>query len=922
MTNSFNRSNKLNAKNHNARTLQIESLENRELLSVVSPFTNADNLTDYVSAFVSTPNPANTGFLTNLNQDIPLPPQYKAPQLAPAEGGLSVPLVQTAPTSLATNNPAPTLQIAETPLVVELDSPLAVQTTPTALAASSNTPSDLGETVAQSLNTTYLNLKIKSTSSSSVNVSWTDIGAKSYTVKYSLLDDNFNVVGQVTTKVVKGKTSLSISLKSDRLYYVQIIPQGMESFEESYYATPLSKLTVKVVNKTENSISFQIPGNYMWRHGSNCLVGIKAQNEKSYTYYDTFIDTANGQSGALSYSFQGDVLTIKGLSANTNYSFQFAQAYNTSRLSLISPYTSVSASTTTVKSSKIVVNTLDDTVNNDSYTSLREAILRATDGSVITFASNLKGKTINMRSSLDIANKSITIDASSLYDAQFNQPGLKLNRISANSEDANIIFNINHSKNVTIKGIIFTGSSGCGIVCTDANAAGTSYTTSVINIQNCSFLNLGYGCLTALGNKNSIVNINSCIFRNISDVAVWNLSSEGKIIISKCKMSYCDSNTLCNYSSQMYVSDSEFTDNALVTVNFGQIEFKRCKFLYNTGYIIYNSGDSTNNATASFSEVLVAHNQLEFSDDACFENDSYSSINIYYMTSAHNSKTFKNNGSTYSLTVYNSVCSTKNYGSSPISQFNCITFTNSGLGDDYRPTYDSPCVDAGWSSSYWAEKDLAGNQRLMGDAVDIGCYEYFPVETRSKTSGKTTIYWANAGVSSYTVQYRIDGTDNWTTKTVKNKTELTISVKNNTLYEVLVTPEGSQRNEKNIILTGALAKIGVKTQNKTRNSVTFQLSNLIPEPTFRIGIKKPTDKEFVYYDVIGYNGKIGPYSFTSNYYNNDSGVGQSTFTISGLSSNSRYEFQFAQIEDLSQTVLYSPAYAISTITQVSVTTSR
>ena len=78
MSKSFN-FNKRNSKNHYSRTLQIESLENRELLSVVSPFVSPDNLTETVTALVSTESPESSGFLTNTDFDIPIPPQYKAP---------------------------------------------------------------------------------------------------------------------------------------------------------------------------------------------------------------------------------------------------------------------------------------------------------------------------------------------------------------------------------------------------------------------------------------------------------------------------------------------------------------------------------------------------------------------------------------------------------------------------------------------------------------------------------------------------------------------------------------------------------------------------------------------------------------------------------------------------------------------------
>jgi hypothetical protein len=53
------------------------------------------------------------------------------------------------------------------------------------------------------------------------------------------------------------------------------------------------------------------------------------------------------------------------------------------------------------------------------------------------------------------------------------------------------------------------------------------------------------------------------------------------------------------------------------------------------------------------------------------------------------------------------------------------------VGGDLRLRYDSPAIDAGHSPSVTTETDLAGNLRIMGDAVDMGAYE---VEQRILTS--------------------------------------------------------------------------------------------------------------------------------------------------------------------------------------------
>ena len=384
-----------------------------------------------------------------------------------------------------------------------------------------------------------------------------------------------------------------------------------------------------------------------------------------------------------------------------------------------------------------------------------------------------------------------------------------------------------------------------------------------------------------------------------------NTSGKTRMNVSNCNLYNCTDRTIWNCSScSVYVSNTDFDNNRSVCDNRGSAEFTHCKFLNNKGYIIYNAGSGY----ATFSNVLVANNKFSNSDWACFMNLGNGNIEIYNMTSAdNNTRTFRNDGYASGIRVYNSVCSSSNNGSSSISRTNCITFTKSGLDYSYRPTYYSACVDAG-SNNYvlWNDTDLAGNTRKMGNSVDIGCYEYLPVSAKTKTSGKTTIYWDDAGTASYTVQYRKEGTEKWTTKIVKNTTQLTIPVKNNTYYEVLVTPKGMEPDERCISYAGSLAKLGMKAVNKTSNSISIQLTNIIPWPTFQLGIKKQNEKEYVYYEIDtianypnGY-GNFGPYSYTyetiSPFVDN---TGKCTFTIVGLDSNTKYDFQIAHTYSLS-----------------------
>ncbi len=93
-----------------------------------------------------------------------------------------------------------------------------------------------------------------------------------------------------------------------------------------------------------------------------------------------------------------------------------------------SGFVSATTSEKVVEASSLVVTTNVDVVDSeDGLLSLREAIQAAEAGEMITFDASLKGQTIALSGTELAIAKGITIDASALWNAENNVPGLTLN---------------------------------------------------------------------------------------------------------------------------------------------------------------------------------------------------------------------------------------------------------------------------------------------------------------------------------------------------------------------------------------------------------------------------------------------------------------------------------------------------------------
>ena len=144
----------------------------------------------------------------------------------------------------------------------------------------------------------------------------------------------------------------------------------------------------------------------------------------------------------------------------------------------------------------------------------------------------------------------------------------------------------------------------------------------------------------------------------------------------------------------------------------------------------------------------------------------------------------------------NIVISKDNWGG--VQGVNYVNF-NSPDGGDYRLNGGSACIDAGWNTggSPVGGTDLAGNNRLYGNAPDMGCYEndgtFFclaptGVYASDRTLQSATIHWSATVAESYTLEYALVDSDTWTTISNLSETQYTLTgLSQYTDYKVRVT---------------------------------------------------------------------------------------------------------------------------------------
>ena len=313
----------------------------------------------------------------------------------------------------------------------------------------------------------------------------------------------------------------------------------------------------------------------------------------------------------------------------------------------------------------LVVSTTTD--SDSVFGSLRYALAVARDGETITFDDSLKGQTITLSGEELVVDKSITIDATNLWDAENNSPG-----VTISGNDASRIFNVASGAETEFKGLnMIDGSADYG------------------------------GAIIANGAKASV--FNSSFKGNVATRdggAVWT------------------SGVAASYENVIFVNNSAGYNGGAASSGGPYSNYSNCVFYGNSA--TYRGGGVDGGAT--FVNCTIAGNHAYYGGGVRAPQAL-----LYNTIISLNDGVIESDLSSYATLRFNSLIGVDpNFVIAPIWNDGILA----NLSEiDLRLAEKSWAIDRGDNSYVLETTDFNGNNRILAGwksepIVDIGAYEY------------------------------------------------------------------------------------------------------------------------------------------------------------------------------------------------------
>ena len=255
-----------------------------------------------------------------------------------------------------------------------------------------------------------------------------------------------------------------------------------------------------------------------------------------------------------------------------------------------------------------------------------------------------------------------------------------------------------------------------------------------------------WGGIEVIGGDSVI--FNNCIFRNIRNNKGGAIQGSNGIQI---EISDCVEEGCVGEDGPMYFKECSAEIFGLLVNNSGSNTSGGGIKIENSKVNIINSTLADNSSQVKGAGIIISDSDVNISNSIIWNNtspdESQITINGSNPVSITNSiiQGGKNGIDTNDKSYSNVVLSRISDKDPDFTNFANTGSKYKSFINNYCVKPASPCIDEGYIDNRWniPEHDFAGNKRIIGNRIDIGAYEYDPVETEENKTPERIVLSQN-----------------------------------------------------------------------------------------------------------------------------------------------------------------------------------